>query len=97
MEARHRMPKPPISAPPTPTLASQPVSGSSVGKPANNIRHAEMNVGSAEDDFGSPSEQAGHDPAPTRHEPGIDAQRGAEKEKYEAADTFRPRKGNRFS
>ena len=90
------MPKPPIPVPP-PTAASQPVSRSSVGKTANTVRHAEMNVGSAEDDFGSPSEQAGRDPAPTRHEPDIEAQRGLENGKYEAAETFRPRKGNRFS
>lgn len=45
------------------------------------------------DDAGSPSSEASRDPAPTRHEP----ETVLEKSKYEAAETFRPPKGNRFS
>jgi hypothetical protein len=41
--------------------------------------------------------EAGHDPAPTRHEPVTEEQRLEEKSKYEAAETFKPRKGNRLS
>ncbi|KAI1982351.1 hypothetical protein LOZ53_000059 [Ophidiomyces ophidiicola] len=50
-----------------------------------------------QDDVGSPSEETGHDPAATRHEPETDAQRVAEKGKYEATQLFRSRKGDRFS
>ncbi|EAW14775.1 uncharacterized protein ACLA_001860 [Aspergillus clavatus NRRL 1] len=52
---------------------------------------------SATDDVASPSEEAGHDPAPTRHEPMTEIDRVVEKGKYEAAQPFRPPKGNRLS
>ncbi|KAF3892745.1 hypothetical protein GTR04_5346 [Trichophyton interdigitale] len=60
-------------------------------------RAGQLNSGSQKDDAYSPSEELGHDPAPTRHEPDTDAQRLAEKGKYEAAEVFRSRKGDRFS
>ncbi|EGD88281.2 hypothetical protein H112_04763 [Trichophyton rubrum D6] len=60
-------------------------------------RAGKLNSGSQKDDAYSPSEELGHDPAPTRHEPDTDAQRLAEKGKYEAAEVFRSRKGDRFS
>ncbi|KAF8468145.1 FAD-linked oxidoreductase-like protein [Kalaharituber pfeilii] len=46
---------------------------------------------------GQPSAEATSDPAPTRHEPETDAQRVKEKSKYEAAEPWRSRKGDRFS
>ena len=49
------------------------------------------------DDTGSPSTEAQRDPAATRHEPFTEAERVLEKGKYEAAEPFRPPKGNRFS
>ncbi|KAE8355765.1 hypothetical protein BDV28DRAFT_128333 [Aspergillus coremiiformis] len=52
---------------------------------------------SAADDVASPSAEAGHDPAPTRHEPESEADRVLEKGKYEAAQPFRPPRGDRFS
>ncbi|EEQ89302.2 uncharacterized protein BDCG_04422 [Blastomyces dermatitidis ER-3] len=48
------------------------------------------------DDTGSPSREAGHDPAATRHEPETSAERVDEKGKYEAAEKFTSRKGNRL-
>ncbi|EFR01197.1 hypothetical protein MGYG_04199 [Nannizzia gypsea CBS 118893] len=60
-------------------------------------RAGQLNSGSQKDDAYSPSDELGHDPAPTRHEPETDAQRLAEKGKYEAAEVFRSRKGDRFS
>ncbi|PGH04274.1 hypothetical protein GX51_03619 [Blastomyces parvus] len=48
------------------------------------------------DDTGSPSREAGHDPAATRHEPETQAERVNEKGKYEAAEKYTPRKGNRL-
>ncbi|EEA24245.1 hypothetical protein TMatcc_007321 [Talaromyces marneffei ATCC 18224] len=51
----------------------------------------------ARDDVASPSREAGQDPAPTRHEPETDEQGLREKSKYEATQTFRPPRGNRFS
>ncbi|KAJ5223714.1 hypothetical protein N7468_008256 [Penicillium chermesinum] len=49
------------------------------------------------DDVASPSTEDSHDPAPTRHEPLTDKDRVLEKGKYEAAEPFRPPRGNRFS
>ena len=49
------------------------------------------------DHAGSPSAEASHDPAPTRHAPETEAQRIAEKSKYEASEPYRSRKGDRFS
>lgn len=49
------------------------------------------------DNVGSPSTEATTDPAATRHEPDTDQDRLWEKSKYEAAETFRPPRGNRFS
>ncbi|CEJ60402.1 hypothetical protein PMG11_08978 [Penicillium brasilianum] len=51
----------------------------------------------AADDVASPSAEASHDPAPTRHEPMTETDRVSEKGKYEAAEPFRPPRGNRFS
>ncbi|KAJ5104659.1 hypothetical protein NUU61_002006 [Penicillium alfredii] len=51
----------------------------------------------ANDDVASPSAEASHDPAPTRHEPMNENERVLEKGKYEAAEPFRPPRGNRFS
>ncbi|KAL4894510.1 hypothetical protein BDV59DRAFT_200852 [Aspergillus ambiguus] len=51
---------------------------------------------SAADDVASPSTEASHDPAPTRHEPETEADRVLEKGKYEAAQPFRPPRGNRL-
>ncbi|RAL09168.1 uncharacterized protein BO97DRAFT_352349, partial [Aspergillus homomorphus CBS 101889] len=50
----------------------------------------------AADDVASPSAEASHDPAATRHEPETEADRVVEKGKYEAAQPFRPPKGNRL-
>ena len=52
---------------------------------------------SPRDDTHSPSTEAQRDPAATRHEPSSEAERVLEKGKYEAAEPFRPPKGNRFS
>lgn len=49
------------------------------------------------DSTGSPSQEASLDPAPTRHAPESEGQRIREKSKYEASETFRARKGDRFS
>jgi hypothetical protein len=46
---------------------------------------------------GNPSMQASQDPAPTRHAPESEGQRVGEKSKYEAAQPYRSRKGDRFS
>ncbi|KAJ5524535.1 hypothetical protein N7513_009664 [Penicillium frequentans] len=51
----------------------------------------------AADDVASPSAEASHDPAATRHEPMTENDRVLEKGKYEAAEPFRPPRGNRFS
>ncbi|EER41118.1 conserved hypothetical protein [Histoplasma capsulatum H143] len=48
------------------------------------------------DDTGNPSREAGHDPAATRHEPETLAEKIDEKGKYEAAEAYTSRKGNRF-
>ncbi|KAF7116325.1 hypothetical protein CNMCM5793_004491 [Aspergillus hiratsukae] len=63
-----------------------------------NLKRANMaRFQSATDDVASPSAEAGHDPAPTRHEPETEADRVLEKGKYEAAQPFRPPRGNRLS
>jgi hypothetical protein len=49
------------------------------------------------DHSGSPSQEATLDPAPTRHAPESEGQRVREKSKYEAAEPFRAKKGDRFS
>jgi hypothetical protein len=49
------------------------------------------------DHSGSPSQEATADPAPTRHAPESEAQRVREKSKYETAEPFRSKKGDRFS
>jgi hypothetical protein len=55
------------------------------------------NITLGRDDVASPSAEAGQDPAPTRHEPETEREKMLEKSKYEAAETFRPPRGNRFS
>ncbi|KAK2743536.1 hypothetical protein FQN57_004833 [Myotisia sp. PD_48] len=77
------------SIPPPPQLMSAPPMAGTKGRSTN--------AGAQSDDVCSPSEEIGHDPAPTRHEPDSEAQRVGEKGKYEAAEQFRSRKGNRFS
>merc|ERR1711939_770856 len=49
------------------------------------------------DSSGSPSQEASLDPAPTRHAPDNEGQRVREKSKYETAEPFRAKKGDRFS
>lgn len=49
------------------------------------------------DNSGSPSQEANSDPAPTRHAPHTEGQQVREKSKYEAAEPFRARRGDRFS
>ncbi|KAI9788662.1 MAG: hypothetical protein M1833_002898 [Piccolia ochrophora] len=52
---------------------------------------------SSHDFAGSPSQEASRDPAPTRHAPETESQRVREKGKYEASETYRSKKGDRFS
>lgn len=70
-----------------------------VTKPTDDpsLRRANAASWAAKDNVASPSAEASHDPAPTRHEPETDEERLLEKSKYEAAQTFRPPRGNRFS
>ena len=49
------------------------------------------------DHAGSPSAEASEDAAPVGHAPENPEQRIREKSKYEAAEPFRSKKGNRFS
>ena len=49
------------------------------------------------DSSGSPSQEATLDPAPTRHAPESEGQRVREKSKYETAEPFKAKKGDRFS
>lgn len=49
------------------------------------------------DTAGSPSQESSSDPAPTRHAPTTEAERVAEKSKYESTTPFRSPKGDRFS
>ncbi|GAD93542.1 conserved hypothetical protein [Paecilomyces variotii No. 5] len=90
---RHRIPPPP-------TPSSAPPSNLQTPVPANDpsLQRAKLaQQNNVPDVAGSPSSEASNDPAPTRHEPDTDAQRVLEKSKYEAAEPFRPPRGNRFS
>lgn len=49
------------------------------------------------DHAGSPSSEISEDPAPIGHAPETADQKMREKSKYEAAEPFRSKKGNRFS
>ena len=49
------------------------------------------------DHAGSPSSEISEDAAPVGHAPETAEQRVTEKSKYEAAEPFRSKKGNRFS
>jgi hypothetical protein len=49
------------------------------------------------DSSGSPSQESSLDPAATRHAPDTEGQRVREKSKYETAEPFRGKKGDRFS
>lgn len=78
----------------------------SVLKPSNEVpkptddpslRRANAAAWGGKDNAASPSSEASHDPAPTRHEPETDEEKLLEKSKYEAAQAFRPPRGNRFS
>ena len=87
MEAEHKR-QATMAAAPSPT------------KPADDpsLKRANMTrFQNATDDVASPSAEASHDPAPTRHEPMTETDRVLEKGKYEAAEPFRPPRGNRFS
>lgn len=64
---------------------------------ANATNAAKTVSWAARDDVASPSTEAGQDPAPTRHEPETDEEKLLEKSKYEAAQPFRPPRGNRLS
>lgn len=56
------------------------------------------NASSTGDTAGSPSQEATTgEPAPTRHAPESEGQRVMEKSKYEAAEPYRAKKGDRFS
>jgi hypothetical protein len=91
-EAEHRRTQAPLSG--TSSTPSQPQ------KPADSRALQRANAVSGNgprDDVGSPSTEAGQDPAPTRHEPVTDKEKLLEKSKYEAAETYRPPRGNRFS
>ncbi|PGH11910.1 hypothetical protein AJ79_04602 [Helicocarpus griseus UAMH5409] len=92
---------------PAPT-SSQTATGSSIPSTTSQTISSSAGMGSAQavpakvtgsnaDDAACPSLEAGHDPAPTRHEPETARERIEEKGKYEAAEPFRSRKGNRFS
>jgi Domain of unknown function (DUF4748) len=63
--------------------------GSSATHQANNI--------SGKENVGSSSSGVSQDPAPSGHETETARDRILEKPKYQAAETFRPPKGNRFS
>jgi hypothetical protein len=79
--------------------ASKPAAPTSIN-PADDpsLKRANMTrFQNATDDVASPSAEASHDPAPTRHEPMTENDRVSEKGKYEAAEPFRPPRGNRFS
>ena len=95
--------KPPIPVPQTPSASSTHKTRTPTseygGGIANASPHAQpsQNGGHMSDDVGHPSQEGARDPAPTRHEPDTEAQRVAEKGKYEAAEPYRSRKGNRFS
>lgn len=49
------------------------------------------------DHAGSPSSEISEDAAPVGHAPVDDAQKMRERSKYEAAEPYRSRKGDRFS
>ncbi|BDD58752.1 hypothetical protein MPDQ_008019 [Monascus purpureus] len=61
------------------------------------LKRANLAQQAPRDDTASPSTEAARDPAPTRHDPLTETERVSEKGKYEAAEPFRPPKGNRFS
>ncbi|KAL1970805.1 hypothetical protein VTN77DRAFT_2639 [Rasamsonia byssochlamydoides] len=80
--------------------SSTPSTPSQTQKPSDlpSLQRANAASGSVtRDDVASPSTEAGQDPAPTRHEPETEKEKLLEKSKYEAAETFRPPRGNRFS
>lgn len=70
-----------------------------VPKPTDDpsLRRANGASWAGRDNVASPSAEGSYDPAPTRHEPETDEEKMLEKSKYEAAQTFRPPRGNRFS
>ena len=101
--------KPPIPVPPAPSATSatglrsaSSAYGGGIADVSPHPYHSPHPAASGSgawspDDVASPSREAAHDPAPTRHEPDTEAERVAEKGKYEAAEPFRSKKGNRFS
>lgn len=53
--------------------------------------------GKVQDHVGSPSAEASEDAAPVGHAPETEQQQIRERSKYEAAEPYRSRKGDRFS
>ena len=53
--------------------------------------------GEGQDFAGKPSAEASEDAAPVGHAPETDQEKIRERSKYEAAEPYRSRKGNRFS
>ncbi|OJJ95462.1 hypothetical protein ASPACDRAFT_81940 [Aspergillus aculeatus ATCC 16872] len=88
MEAEHRRQSAVSLTTPIPVPSDDPSH-----KRAAQLARSQQN---AADDVASPSAEASHDPAATRHEPETEADRVLEKGKYEAAQPFRPPKGNRL-
>lgn len=72
-------------------IASRSSSASKIGSAT------EKNIHREDTSAVSPSQEATSDPAPTRHAPENDGQKILEKSKYEAAEPYRTRKGDRFS
>ncbi|QSS53176.1 hypothetical protein I7I53_00350 [Histoplasma capsulatum var. duboisii H88] len=68
----------------------------SVKSPSSSPSAGRANFSPQADDTGNPSREAGHDPAATRHEPETLAEKIDEKGKYEAAEAYTSRKGNRL-
>ncbi|OJD17360.1 hypothetical protein AJ78_02545 [Emergomyces pasteurianus Ep9510] len=89
---REQSTRPPSSALPSSTamLQNSSSSGGGLAQAARAKSVLEM------DDAASPSREAGHDPAATRHEPETPAERVNEKGKYEAAESYTSKKGNRL-
>ncbi|PGH27116.1 hypothetical protein AJ80_01072 [Polytolypa hystricis UAMH7299] len=102
-----RPPYTPRAPPTAPAFSSTTAAGSSIssgvgggqqqqeGDVSAAVKRAQ-GAAAGRDDVSDPSAEVGHDPAPTRHEPDSEAQRVEEKGKYEAAEPFRSKKGNRL-
>jgi hypothetical protein len=60
-------------------------------------RKKQVENGEGQDYAGSPSAEASEDAAPVGHAPETEQQKIRERSKYEAAEPYRSRKGDRFS